>query len=215
MILDTQYWFKNLIEDFNRSLGDAATNRVRENWEILSNYYGENETRLLQSLDGMVRELTFSKYYRDVGICTAIFRAHDQCHRTLLQSCCNISILLYLIDGHIPKIIDRQIKDIIWISASKYSRPKELPSRNCNMLGWSPWSRSRENILFFVSHQLRIKVRQINNYHCLYQIHVPSLIQIVYFDHPFDTVASQFGPVEDENQLNIACAPSKPQIRVS
>ena len=52
---------------------------IRENWEILSNYYGENETRLLQSLDGMVRELTFSKYYRDVGICTAIFRAHDQC----------------------------------------------------------------------------------------------------------------------------------------
>ena len=28
MILNTQYWFKNLIEDFNRSLGDAATNRV-------------------------------------------------------------------------------------------------------------------------------------------------------------------------------------------
>lgn len=77
VILDTSYWFKNLIEDFNCSLGDAATNRVRENWEILSNYYGEKETRLLQYLDDMDQELSISKYYRDVGICTTIFRAHD------------------------------------------------------------------------------------------------------------------------------------------
>lgn len=77
VILDTSYWFKNLIEDFNCSLGDAATNRVRKNWEILSNYYSENETRLLQSLDVMDQELNISKYYSDIGICTTIFKAHD------------------------------------------------------------------------------------------------------------------------------------------
>ena len=77
VILDTSYWFKNLIEDFHHSLGDAATNRVRENWVILSNYYGEKETRLLQYLDDMDQELSISKYYRGVGICTTIFRAHD------------------------------------------------------------------------------------------------------------------------------------------
>jgi len=79
MILDTSSWFNNLIKDFNGSLGDAATNRVRENWDILRNYYGEHERRLLQSLDSMVPELASSKCYREVGICTAIFRAHDQC----------------------------------------------------------------------------------------------------------------------------------------
>ena len=77
MIFDTSYWFKNLIEDFHYSLGDATTNRVRENWVILSNYYSEKETRLLQYLDGMDQELSTSKYYRDIGICTTIFRAHD------------------------------------------------------------------------------------------------------------------------------------------
>lgn len=77
VILDTSYWFKNLIEDFNCSLGDDATNSVRENWEILSNYYGEKKTQLLHYLDGMVQELSISKYYRDVGTCTTIFRAHD------------------------------------------------------------------------------------------------------------------------------------------
>jgi hypothetical protein len=77
VILDTSYWFKNLIEDFNCSLGDAATNRIRENWGILSNYYSKEERRLLKSLDDMDQELSISKYYRDIGIYTTIFRAHD------------------------------------------------------------------------------------------------------------------------------------------
>jgi hypothetical protein len=77
VILDTSYWLENLIEDFNRSLGDAATNRVRENWEILSKYYGKEERRLLKFLDDMDQELSISKYYRGVRICTTIFRAYD------------------------------------------------------------------------------------------------------------------------------------------
>ncbi|KAH7312910.1 hypothetical protein BKA65DRAFT_516899 [Rhexocercosporidium sp. MPI-PUGE-AT-0058] len=57
-ILDTSSWFKNLIEDFNSSLKDAVTDGVRENWAILSNYHGQEETRLLQYLNDMDQKLS-------------------------------------------------------------------------------------------------------------------------------------------------------------
>ena len=50
--------------------------------------------------------------------------------------CRDKSLILYIRSSDCPKIIDREVKGIVWISTSEYCGPEELPSGNGNDLSY-------------------------------------------------------------------------------